>query len=120
MPLRLTAAVSVCALLLSGCRVGPKYRTPAAPVPPAYKETAPANYQSAPPGTWRPAQPKDSAIKGKWWEMFHEPELNALEEQLNVNNQTIVQNFQNFMAARAMVAEARAAYFPTVGISFSA
>jgi len=51
--------------------------------------------------------------------MFHEPELNALEEQLNVNNQTIVQNFQNFMAARAMVAEARSAYFPTVSAGVS-
>jgi NodT family efflux transporter outer membrane factor (OMF) lipoprotein len=120
MRLKLTAAVTICAILLAGCRVGPKYTTPAAPVPPAYKESAPANYQTAPPGTWRPAQPRDSAIKGKWWEMFHEPELNALEEQLNVNNQTIVQNFQNFMAARAMVAEARAAYFPTVGITASA
>jgi NodT family efflux transporter outer membrane factor (OMF) lipoprotein len=108
------------AILLAGCRVGPKYKTPSAPVPPAYKESAPAKYQSAPPGTWRPAEPRDSLIKGKWWELFREPELNALEEQLNVNNQTIAQNFQNFMAARALVAEARSAYFPTIGVSTSA
>ena len=53
-------------------------------------------------------------LKGKWWEMFNEPELNALEEQLNINNQNIAQYFQNFMAARAQVREARASYFPTV------
>ncbi len=53
-------------------------------------------------------------MKGKWWEMFNEPELNALEDQLNIDNQNIKQYFQNFMAAKAQVREARAAYFPTV------
>jgi outer membrane protein TolC len=66
----------------------------------------------APPGTWQPAQPQDAALKGKWWEMFNEPELNALEDQLNIDNQNIAQYFQNFMAARAQVREARAATFP--------
>ena len=56
-------------------------------------------------------------LKGKWWEMFNEPELNALEDQLNINNQNIAQYFQNFMAARAQVSEARAGYFPTVTAS---
>jgi hypothetical protein len=59
-----------------------------------------------------PRSPQDAALKGKWWEMFNEPELNALEEQLNINNQNIAQYFQNFMAARAQVSEARAATFP--------
>lgn len=85
-----------------------------APTAPAFKESAPAAYSSAPPGAWEPANPKDAAIKGKWWEMFHEPELNSLEEQLDINNQNIAQYFQNFMAARAQVSEARAGYFPTV------
>jgi len=53
-------------------------------------------------------------LKGKWWEIFNEPELNALEDQLNINNQNIAQYFQNFMAARAQVSEARAAFYPTV------
>jgi NodT family efflux transporter outer membrane factor (OMF) lipoprotein len=87
---------------------------PVAPAPPAFKESAPAAYTSAPAGTWQPAQPQDAALKGKWWEMFNEPELNALEEQLNIDNQNIAQYFQNFMAARAQVREARAGYFPTV------
>jgi outer membrane protein TolC len=53
-------------------------------------------------------------LRGKWWEIFQEPELNGLEEQLNIDNQNIKQAFENFMAARALIREARAQYFPTV------
>jgi NodT family efflux transporter outer membrane factor (OMF) lipoprotein len=101
-------------VLLAGCRVGPKYVAPNAPAPPEFKESAPAAYSAAPEGTWRPANPQDAALKGKWWEMFHEPELNGLEEQLNINNQNIAQYFQNFMAARALVREAKSSYYPTL------
>ena len=101
-------------LVLGGCTVGPKYQAPAVSAPPAFKESAPAAYGNALPGAWQPARPQDAALKGKWWEMFQEPELNALEEQLNINNQNIAQYFQNFMAARAQVSEARSQYFPTV------
>jgi NodT family efflux transporter outer membrane factor (OMF) lipoprotein len=103
--------------LLSGCNVGPRYTAPAAPAAPAFKESAPAEYRAAPPGTWRPAQPQDAVLKGKWWEMFNEPELNALEDELDINNQNIAQYFQNFMAARAQVSEARSQYFPTVTVN---
>ncbi|MGA3203460.1 MAG: efflux transporter outer membrane subunit [Bryobacteraceae bacterium] len=112
--LRGIACVASIAIFLSSCNVGPRYVAPVAPAPPAFKESAPAAYTSAPPGTWQPAQPQDAALKGKWWEVFNEPELNALEEQLNIDNQNIAQYFQNFMAARAQVREARAGYFPTV------
>jgi NodT family efflux transporter outer membrane factor (OMF) lipoprotein len=101
-------------VLLGGCRVGPKYVAPNAPAPPAFKESSPDAYAQAPAGTWQPANPQDAALKGKWWEMFHEPELNALEEQLDINNQNIAEYFQNFMAARDLVREARAGYYPTV------
>ena len=111
-PLKLCAASLL--ILLSGCRIGPKYTTPAVPAPPAFKESSPAAYKSALPGAWQPARPQDAVLKGKWWEMFNEPELNALEEQLDINNQNIAQYFQNFMAARAQVSEARSQYFPTV------
>jgi NodT family efflux transporter outer membrane factor (OMF) lipoprotein len=104
-------------LFLAGCNVGPKYVLPATPAPPAFKEGSPTAYKSAPPGTWQPAQPQDAVLKGKWWEMFQEPELNALEEKLNIDNQNIAQFFQNFMAARAQVHEARSAYFPTVSVN---
>jgi NodT family efflux transporter outer membrane factor (OMF) lipoprotein len=109
------AAISIA--LLSGCNVGPRYTAPAAPAAPAFKESAPAEYRAAPPGTWKPAQPQDAVLKGKWWEMFNEPELNALEDQLDINNQNIAQYFQNFMAARAQVSEARSQYFPTVTVN---
>jgi len=107
-------AAAIFISLLSGCNVGPNYVPPTTPAPPAFKEAAPAAYSAAPPGTWQPAQPQDAALKGKWWEMFNEPELNALEDRLNIDNQNIAQYFQNFMAARAQVSEARAGYFPTV------
>ena len=111
--MRAVAFIALC-VTLAGCNVGPKYTRPAAPAPPAYKESAPAEYTSAQPGVWQPAQPSEASLKGKWWEVFKEPELNALEEQLNIDNQNIAQDFQNFMAARAQVREARAGLFPTL------
>lgn len=114
--LAISAAVAL-VVLSGGCRIGPKYHPPAVPSPPAYRESSPSAYKSVLPGTWQPARPQDAALKGKWWEMFNEPELNALEDQLNINNQNIAQYFQNFMAARAQVSEARSYYFPTVTAS---
>jgi outer membrane protein TolC len=63
---------------------------------------------------WTVAQPADAKLRGKWWEIFNDPELNALEEQLNINNQNIKEYFENFMEARAIVREARSQYFPTL------
>ena len=62
------------------------------------------------------AQPADAKLRGKWWEIFADPELNALEEQLDINNQNIKQYFENFMEARAIVREARSQYFPTLAV----
>jgi NodT family efflux transporter outer membrane factor (OMF) lipoprotein len=102
-------------LLLAGCVVGPKYHPPSPPQPPAavYKES-PTPSQEA--GLWTPAQPADAKLRGKWWEIFNDPELNALEEQLDINNQNIKQYFENFMEARAVVREARSQYFPTLSV----
>ena len=103
---------TICGLL--GCNVGPRYARPAVPSPPAFKEVGP---QQAPDGsTWKPAQPQDEALRGKWWEIYEEPELNALEEQLNISNQNIARSFDNFMAARAQVRQARSAYYPTLSV----
>ena len=111
----LALSAAVAAMTLAGCNVGPKYtRAAAAPPPPAYKESVPATYANLPDGSWKPAQPSDAMLKGKWWEVFQDSELNALEEQLNINNQTVQQYFQNFMASRALVNEARASFFPTL------
>jgi NodT family efflux transporter outer membrane factor (OMF) lipoprotein len=115
--LRAIAATSLACI--AGC-VGPPYVKPKVETPTAFKESASPAYESADAGAWKPAQPQDAVLKGKWWETFDEPELNALEEQLNINNQNIAQFFQNFMAARAQVSIARASYFPTVTTTPSA
>jgi NodT family efflux transporter outer membrane factor (OMF) lipoprotein len=113
-----TALAGVLAIaLLGGCNVGPKYARPAVAVPASFKEALPAAYAAVPPGTWQPAQPQDAMLKGRWWEMFGEPELNGLEEQLDINNQNLALSFQNFMAARAQVGVARAGYYPTVSVN---
>jgi multidrug efflux pump len=104
----------LCVGVLGGCAVGPRYERPASPTVPVYKEAARAAQQAELPGAWQPAQPQDAVLKGSWWEIFGEPELNALEVRLNIDNQNIAQYFQNFMAARAQIREARAGYFPTV------
>ena len=103
-------------LLLAGCVVGPKYH-PAAPAqPPAavYKES-PTQFKEN--EGWTVAQPADAKLRGKWWEIFNDPELNALEEQLDINNQNIKQFFENFMEARAIVRQVHAQYFPTLGVA---
>jgi NodT family efflux transporter outer membrane factor (OMF) lipoprotein len=90
--------------LVAGCNLAPKYTVPPMPTPPAYKET----------NGWKTAEPADGAIKGKWWEMFNDPQLNALEDQVNVSNQTIVAALENFLAAREVANQARAQLYPTV------
>jgi NodT family efflux transporter outer membrane factor (OMF) lipoprotein len=100
------------AVLLGGCTVGPKYHTPPTPAPSAYKELTPANYTTT--DGWKIAQPKDDALRGKWWEIFNDPELNALEDQVNISNQNIAAAAATFFSARALVKEARAQYFPTL------
>ncbi|HEY3627503.1 MAG TPA: efflux transporter outer membrane subunit [Terracidiphilus sp.] len=115
---KLMAAALGVTSLLSGCRVGPRYNPPAPPAAtaPNYKES-PVNFQDQ--EGWKVASPQDAMIRGKWWEIFNEPELNALEEQLVVNNQSIRASFENFMAARALVAEARSQYWPTINVGAS-
>src|SRR5580700_2690726 len=112
--LKLFFGPSLVALLLAGCMVGPKYHQPAAtvqPPPAAYKEL-PA--QNPPAGEWKVAEPQDAMLHGKWWEIYGDPELNALEDQLNINNQSIKQSFENFMEARTLVTQARAQLYPTL------
>jgi NodT family efflux transporter outer membrane factor (OMF) lipoprotein len=103
-------------VLLAGCDVGPRYVPPATTAPQVYKET-PAQFEEA--GEWNVAKPQDAALRGKWWEIYNDPDLNALEDQLNIDNQNIREAFENFMEARAMVREARSQYFPTVSVGGS-
>jgi outer membrane protein TolC len=99
-------------ILLGGCTVGPKYHTPSTPAPVAYKELTPADFPNT--DGWKLAQPSDSVLRSKWWEMFNDVELNKLEEQVDISNQTIAAATANFYAARAIVRETRSQYFPTV------
>jgi NodT family efflux transporter outer membrane factor (OMF) lipoprotein len=102
-------------VLMCGCTVGPKYHVPPTPAPPAYKEMTPSDLKQT--EGWKEAQPQDSALHGKWWEIFGDSELNALEEQVNISNQNIAASFASFMQARALVHQARSQYFPTVTTS---
>jgi NodT family efflux transporter outer membrane factor (OMF) lipoprotein len=97
-------------LFCSGCSIGPKYQRPAAPITPAFKEL-PASDQ------WKTASPSDASLKGKWWEMFGDPQLNRLEEMVAVNNQTVKQAEAQFRTAAALVRLAHAGYYPTIGSS---
>jgi NodT family efflux transporter outer membrane factor (OMF) lipoprotein len=115
-----TAVFAACSAaligVLAGCLVGPKYTPPAPPPVTAasYKES-PVHFQDT--GDWKVASPQDAMLRGKWWEVFQEPELNTLEEQLQIDNQNIKVYFQNYMEARALIAEARSYYWPTVTTS---
>ena len=109
----MTLALLAGSLLFAGCSFAPHYDKPAVESPGAYKELTPA--QAKETDGWKLAQPNDTAIRGKWWEMFHQPELNALEEQVTVtNNQTLAASLQNIFIARDIMKETRSALFPTV------
>ena len=99
----------------AGCAVGPNYVRPSVPVPAQYKELSSAS--PAESGTWKEAQPQDLARRGAWWEMFGDPELDALEARVTAANQTIVQAEAAFRGARALARGARAGFFPSVGAS---
>jgi len=100
---------------LAGCRVGPKYVRPSMPAPPpaAYKENTPGTEDAQHSG-WKQANPSDAMLRGKWWEVFRDPQLNTLEERVSINNQNIKQYFENYMAARAVIRNARASLFPSI------
>jgi NodT family efflux transporter outer membrane factor (OMF) lipoprotein len=100
------------AVLLSGCEVGPKYVRATAPTSPNFKEQPPDSFKEA--GQWKTAQPADQALRGKWWEIFGDPQLNALEEQLTVSNQNLKVAEARLREARAAVRFNRAAQFPTI------
>lgn len=104
-------ALAALSLLAAGCNFAPKYVKPSVPAVPAYKELGASNVVA---GEWKPAEPADRASRGKWWESFHDPELNRLEEQLNISNQNIAAAAGSVQAARAMIREARSQYFPTL------
>jgi len=102
--------IAIAALQLTGCVVGPKYHPPAVQAPPAYKEL----------GDWKPAQPNDQNLGGTWWTIFQDPQLDALEQQINLGNQNLKAAEAQYRQARAVLRYDRADYYPTVTAGLSA
>lgn len=96
--------VALAVLRLTGCVVGPKYHSPAVQAPTAYKEV----------GDWKPAQPNEQNLGGEWWKIFQDPQLDALEQQVNVSNQNLKAAEAQYRQARAVLRYYRADYYPTV------
>ena len=101
-------------LLLASCTVGPKYSKPTLPAAPAYSEEPPASYQERP--GWKPAQPSDTVLRGNWWEIFGDPDLNSLEAQIGPANQTLKVAEANFRQARAQIQFNRSNLYPTLSV----
>jgi NodT family efflux transporter outer membrane factor (OMF) lipoprotein len=106
----LALVVAVAVLQFVGCAVGPKYKTPLAPAPPAYKEI----------GNWKTAQPSDQKLGGNWWEVFQDSQLNTLEQQINVSNQNLKAAVAQYQESRAALRYVRADYYPTLTAAPSA
>jgi NodT family efflux transporter outer membrane factor (OMF) lipoprotein len=103
-------AAALAAVLLSACGPKVKYVQPTVDMAPAFRENA----------DWKTAQPADANLRGTWWELFNDPDLNALEQQVDVSNQTLKAAEAQFAQARALVRGTRANLFPTVDVAASA
>ncbi len=99
-------------LALAGCTPGPRYQRPSAPAPPEFKEQPPADFKEA--QGWKRAQPNDGQLKGKWWEIYNDPELNALEERVAIDNQSVLQAEAQYREAVAAVKIVRSGLYPSV------
>ncbi len=105
-----TKAMAIILLVvLSGCAIGPKYVRPTTQIPKAYKESA----------DWKKAQPQDEIVRGAWWEIFNDPQLDALEAEVNISNQNIAQAEAQYAQAYALVQAAKSSFFPTLGTTAS-
>jgi NodT family efflux transporter outer membrane factor (OMF) lipoprotein len=96
-------------LLLSGCAVGPDYHRPDVATPAAFKEA----------GDWKPAEPKDDAPRGNWWEIYGDADLNALVAQVAISNQNVLAAAAQYRQAMALLGVAQAGYYPTLSGSLS-
>ena len=111
----IAALAAAAALILSSCNPAPKYAKPPVNSPQAFKESAPDQFKEG--IGWKVAQPGDDKIRGKWWEMYNDPLLNSLEEQVQISNQSVIQAEANYRAARALVVSARSSLFPVISSS---
>jgi NodT family efflux transporter outer membrane factor (OMF) lipoprotein len=95
--------------------VGPNYSRPSVPIAPGYKESPPASFKED--DGWKVIQPSDAQLKGNWWELFGDPQLNTLEARVEGANQTLKMADANFRAARANIGYYRASEAPTIGVA---
>jgi NodT family efflux transporter outer membrane factor (OMF) lipoprotein len=114
-PFPALAVSSLVLVLLSGCMVGPNYSRPSVPIAPGYKESPPASFKQD--DGWNVIQPSDAQLKGNWWELFRDPQLNALEARVEGANQTLKMADANFRAAGANIGYYRASEAPTIGVA---
>ncbi|MCA1324604.1 efflux transporter outer membrane subunit [Herbaspirillum sp. alder98] len=110
-PLLLALAAS---LALSACAVGPDY------VRPQMQDTQDAPLAFKEGQNWKPAEPRELAANGRWWEMFGDAQLNALADQVDISNQNLALAEANFRSAQAAVQSSRAALSPTLDATASA
>jgi NodT family efflux transporter outer membrane factor (OMF) lipoprotein len=106
-------AITVAVVLTnSACIVGPNYAKPSTPVAASFKEPLPPNFKEA--AGWKQGEPKDDLHRGKWWEIFNDTVLNALEEQIDVSNQTLAGAEAQFRQARAAIRVAHSGLYPVL------
>ena len=103
----------VATIVLAGCMVGPKYAKPSTPTAPAFKEQNTLSTEAK--DGWRPAQPNDQPLRGNWWEIYDDPQLNALEVQIASANQTLKIAEANYREARTAIRFNRSYEAPTIG-----
>ena len=109
------ALLGMMTLLLVGCMVGPKYVKPTAPTAPEFKEQPPDSFKEG--SDWKQAQPSDQTLRGNWWEIFGDPQLDSLEEQLTTSNQNLKIAETRLREARSMIRFNRASLAPTISTS---
>lgn len=103
------AASGLAWAVMAACATAPPYAPPVTTPPPAFKELGP----------WTEAQPSDDRLRGMWWEVFQDGQLNALQAQVTVSNQTLKAAEAQFLQARALVKSAQSARMPQVGAAAS-
>lgn len=110
--MKLTTTMAICSALIAGllgCAVGPNYHRPAVETTASFKEQ----------GDWKPSEPDDALDRGEWWQIFHDPVLDDLERQVDVSNLNLKAAADSYRQAQALVAQARAAWWPTLSVSGS-
>jgi NodT family efflux transporter outer membrane factor (OMF) lipoprotein len=99
----LTCAVA----FVTGCAIGPDYKRPQFDAAASFKEE----------GGWKPSEPADALSRGPWWHIFNDDVLNGLEQQIDISNQNVRSAAAAVEQARALVNQAQAGFWPTIGVS---